>query len=75
MFNVTPSGAGIYFNKIQCFCFTEQKLAAGQSEDLPVMFFVDPDIANDPDLATLDEIVLSYTFYPAGAPAPVAEIN
>ena len=75
VFNVTPPGAGIYFNKIQCFCFTEQKLAAHQSEELPVMFFVDPDIAQDPDLATLDEIVLSYTFYPAGAPAPAAQIN
>ena len=75
VFNVTPPQAGIYFNKVECFCFTSQTLKAGESAELPVMFFVDPDILDDPDLKTLDEIVLSYTFYPAGAEKPAAEIN
>jgi cytochrome c oxidase assembly protein subunit 11 len=74
-FNVTPKLAGQYFNKIECFCFTEQKLEAHASAELPVMFFVDPDIEKDPDLQTLDEIVLSYTFYPAGEKPPGAETN
>ncbi len=63
-FNVTPLAAGAYFNKIDCFCFTEQKLKAGQTVDMPVTFFVDPEIDQDPDLTKLTEITLSYTFYP-----------
>jgi cytochrome c oxidase assembly protein subunit 11 len=63
-YNVTPPLAGAYFNKIQCFCFTEQTLKPGETVDLPVVFFVDPAIASDPDLKTLDTITLSYTFYP-----------
>lgn len=63
-FNVTPLAAGQYFVKVDCFCFTEQKLTAGQSVDMPVTFFVDPAIDEDPDLAKLKEITLSYTFYP-----------
>ena len=63
-FNVSPGAAGVYFNKIDCFCFTEQKLAAGESVDMPVLFFVDPDIVNDPLLKDATTITLSYTFFP-----------
>jgi cytochrome c oxidase assembly protein subunit 11 len=64
VFNVTPGLAGRYFNKIQCFCFVEQALEPGQSVDMPVVFYVDPKIALDEDLAELKTITLSYTFYP-----------
>lgn len=63
-FNVSPQQAGAYFNKIECFCFTEQKLKAGESQKMPVVFFVDPDIVNDPLLKNVKTITLSYTFYP-----------
>lgn len=63
-FNVTPLSAGQYFNKIECFCFTEQRLAAGESLDMGVSFFVDPAIEQDPGTAKLETITLSYTFFP-----------
>jgi cytochrome c oxidase assembly protein subunit 11 len=66
-FNVTPDAAGYFFNKIQCFCFTEQKLAAGQTIDMPVTFFVDPGIASDIEGKTVTTITLSYTFFPKSA--------
>lgn len=62
-YNVTPDKAGLYFDKIQCFCFTKQYLKAGESADLFVTFFVDPDIATDPGTRDVDTITLSYTMF------------
>ena len=67
VFNVSPDQVGKYFKKIQCFCFTEQTLKAGEAKDMPVVFFVDPKIKQDPDTRDIDEITLSYTFYPTGS--------
>ena len=69
-FNVSPDTAGKYFRKIECFCFTEQTLGPRQTVQMPVTFFVDPAILDDPDAKKIDEITLSYTFYPVDNPAP-----
>jgi cytochrome c oxidase assembly protein subunit 11 len=69
-FNVTPAMAGKYFTKIQCFCFTQQTLQPGETMQMPVIFYVDPKILDDPEARQIREITLSYTFYPsAEAPA------
>lgn len=64
-FNVSPSEAGKYFTKIQCFCFTQQTLKPGEEARMPVIFFVDPKFVKDPDTNAISEITLSYTFYPS----------
>lgn len=64
-YNILPLKAGAYFNKIQCFCFEEQKLKAGEQVDMPVFFFLDPEMATDPQMADVREVTLSYTFFKA----------
>lgn len=64
-YSVSPEQAAGYFNKIQCFCFEEQRLAAGEEVDMPVFFFIDPDFAKDPSIRTIDDIVLHYSFFRA----------
>lgn len=64
-YNVVPFKAGLYFNKIQCFCFEEQWLNPNEEVDMPIFFFIDPDFDDDADLAAYDEISLSYTFFKA----------
>jgi cytochrome c oxidase assembly protein subunit 11 len=67
-FNVQPEQAGKYFNKVQCFCFTEQRLEPGQTVDMAVSFYVDPGFVDDEDTKDLSELTLSYTFYPVEKP-------
>ncbi|KAJ5223829.1 hypothetical protein N7468_008371 [Penicillium chermesinum] len=64
-YSVTPGQVAPYFSKIQCFCFEEQKLNAGESVDMPVFFYIDPDFATDPNMKGIDTITLSYTFFKA----------
>ena len=70
-YNVAPYAAGGYFEKIECFCFTEQVLMPGERVEMPVSFYVDPEIVNDPDAKFTKHITLSYTFYEIDLPEDV----
>jgi len=73
-YNVAPLNVGAYFQKINCFCFTEQSLKSGETRDMAVVFYIDPAMAKDPDGADLKTITLSYTFYAQREPyRPVAD--
>ncbi|CAN0029089.1 unnamed protein product [Heterosigma akashiwo] len=65
-YNVHPPLAGVHFNKIQCFCFEEQRLRAGEEVDMPVFFFLDPEFLEDPAMDSVNNITLSYTFFKTG---------
>ncbi len=71
-FNVAPGLAGAYFNKVECFCFTDTTLKPGEDLKMPVVFFVDPDIVKDPDMKDATTITLSYTMFPIEKPARTA---
>ena len=62
-YNVQPPRAGLYFNKVQCFCFDEQRLLPGETVDMPVFFYVDPDFLDDRSLRSCSTLTLSYTFF------------
>ena len=72
VFNVTPGEAGVYFNKVQCFCFTETDLKPGEKLDMPVVFYIDPEIVKAVESKDIHTVTLSYTFYPKEGPKPVA---
>ncbi len=72
IYNVTPEIAGSFFNKIECFCFTEQKLEAGEEIEMPVSFYVDPEIVTDKSGKTVNEITLSYVFFEKKKPLKTA---
>jgi cytochrome c oxidase assembly protein subunit 11 len=72
VFNVTPGEAGVYFNKVQCFCFNETVLQPGEKLDMPVVFYIDADIVKAVESKDIHTVTLSYTFYPKEGPKPVA---
>ena len=72
IFNVTPGEAGAYFNKVQCFCFNETDLKPGEKLEMPVVFYIDPDITKAAESKSIHTVTLSYTFYPKEGPKPVA---
>lgn len=65
IYNVVPEQAGAYFQKLQCFCFTDQTIAAGATVEMPVLYFIDPEYANDVNTKGKPEVTLSYTFFPS----------
>ena len=69
-YNVSPPTVGAYFSKINCFCFTEQRLAPMERRSMPVVFFVDPELVKDSEQDDLSTITLSYTMYPVRQPEP-----
>jgi cytochrome c oxidase assembly protein subunit 11 len=71
VFNVAPDAVGTHFQKVQCFCFTEQRLEPGQSMEMAVSFFVDPAFTTDEETTRLSELTLSYSFYPVTTPKKV----
>jgi cytochrome c oxidase assembly protein subunit 11 len=74
VFNVTPMEAGAYFNKVECFCFTETTLQPGETLEMPVVFFIDPEIVKARETMNIHTLTLSYTFYPSKAEKPVASL-
>ena len=74
-YNVTPAKAGLYFNKVACFCFDQQVLAPGESAQLPVSFFIDPEIVNDRNLDEVTTITLSYTFFKIATRTPDGDLR
>lgn len=72
-FNVTPMQAAAYFNKVQCFCFERTELKPGEKREMPVVFYIDPEIAKAAETASIGTITLSYTFYPQDDTQPVAQ--
>lgn len=74
-YNVTPHVAGPYFAKLECFCFTDRVIAPGAETDLPVVFFVDPEIVQDPDTRDITTLTLSYTFFRSTSPEAQALLD
>jgi cytochrome c oxidase assembly protein subunit 11 len=74
-YNVSPPTAGAYFSKINCFCFTDQRLKAGETRDMAVVFFVAPDIVKDSEQDGVETITLSYTMYPVRQAEPARREN
>ncbi|HEY0147046.1 MAG TPA: cytochrome c oxidase assembly protein, partial [Methylovirgula sp.] len=73
VYNVSPGQTGAYFDKLACFCFTEQHFGPHQTAEMPVVFFLDPALEKDDTMSGINEVTLSYTFYPAHDGQPLAQ--